>query len=75
MRYQQLLEEQRYQISAFHTENYSPKRIAERIVVHRSTIYWELTRNQNKSQDYHSESAQQQAVMGADAEPPRFLHK
>lgn len=47
MKYQQLTEGKRYQISTLLAQKYSPTAIAKAIGVHRSTVYRELKRNRS----------------------------
>ncbi len=61
MKYQQLTEGQRYQISCLSTHGYSQAHIARELNVHRSTISRELRRNRGK-QDYQPEQAHQLAL-------------
>jgi IS30 family transposase len=50
MSYQQLTKEQRYQMSLLFAEKYSAARIAEKLNVHRSTVYRERNRNSRRGQ-------------------------
>lgn len=61
MKYQQLTEGKRYQISILLGQGYKPADIAKSINVHRSTVYRELDRN-GSSDNYHPKQAQQQAM-------------
>jgi IS30 family transposase len=61
MKYQQLTEGKRYQISVLLGQSYRPADIAKTINVHRSTVYRELDRN-GLNDDYDPEQAQKQAM-------------
>lgn len=61
MKYQQLTEGKRYQISVLLGQGYRAANIAKTINVHRSTVYRELNRN-GSSDGYHPGHAQQQVM-------------
>lgn len=61
MKYQQLTEGKRYQISVLLGQGYRPAEIARTINVHRSTIYRELGRNSTDG-SYDPDHAQQQVM-------------
>ncbi len=61
MKYQQLTEGKRYQISVLLGQGYRPAAIARTLSVHRSTIYRELERN-SCDRRYDPDRAQQQAI-------------
>lgn len=59
MAYQQLTQEQRYQIFAYREAGLSLREIAQRIQAHYSTISRELRRNVNPGEGYHPARAHQ----------------
>lgn len=61
MKYQQLTEGKRYQISVLLGQGYRPADIAKSISVHRATVYRELKRNRSDN-GYDPDHAQQQAT-------------
>jgi len=61
MKYQQLTEGKRYQISVLLGQGYRPAAIAKSIDVHRSTVYRELERNGSRD-GYDPDQAQQQVT-------------
>ena len=52
MSYRQLTEGQRYQISAFLSQEFSQREIARKLDVAPSTIHRELRRNKDKTESY-----------------------
>lgn len=68
MKYQQLTEGKRYQISVLLGQGYRPAAIARTIDVHRSTIYRELARNSCDG-GYDPDLAQQQVMVRRTAVP------
>lgn len=62
MSYQQLTEGKRYQISLLLAQGSSARVIADRLGIHRSTVYRELRRNSDQ-EAYDPEYAQTQAVL------------
>lgn len=71
MSYQQLTEGKRYQISVLRAEGYSPTQIAEKLQVHRSTIYRELKRNRSGCQYEPIQAHRQALVRRASAQKAR----
>ena len=62
MSYRQLTEGQRYQISAFLSQEFSQREIARKLDVAPSTIHRELPRNKDKTESYDPEVAQQKTL-------------
>jgi IS30 family transposase len=63
MSYRQLTEGQRYQISAFLSQEFSQREIAKKLNIAPSTVHRELRRNKRKTGPYNPEKAQQNALM------------